>query len=55
MRRAVRFALIGLLCGLLAAVLVWYAESTSGEIAWPLIASFPVSWGIAGCLLARMV
>lgn len=53
MRRPIHLVLIGLLAGLLAAALVWYAERTTGQIAWPLIVSFPVSWGTAGYLLSK--
>ncbi len=48
-----KFSLIGLLLGLLVSVFVWYAESTTGEIFWPLVASFPIFWGIGGYWLAR--
>jgi hypothetical protein len=53
MSRKVKFLLIGMLLGLLVSVFVWEAESTTGEISWPLVASFPISWGIGGYLFAR--
>jgi len=46
-------AAIGFCAGLLVAVLVFLAERTTQDIAWLLIASFPLSWGIAGYLFWR--
>lgn len=51
--RKIKFSFAGILLGLLVSVFVWYAESTTGAISWPLVASFPVCWGIGGYLFAR--
>ncbi len=48
-----KYTIIGVIAGCLAAILVWLMERTTGDIAWGLILSFSVSWGIAGCLFWR--
>lgn len=48
-----KYALVGFCLGLLAAGLVFLIERTTQEVGWLLIASFPISWGVAGCLFGR--
>ena len=48
-----KYTIIGAIAGCLATILVWLMELTTGNIAWGLILSFPVSWGIAGYLFWR--
>jgi hypothetical protein len=47
------YAAFGFCIGLLVAGLVFLAERTTQQIAWLLIASFPLSWGFAGYLFQR--
>jgi hypothetical protein len=44
------YAIRGFLLGLLLAVLVYFAERTTGQISWPLVLGFPVCWTVAGYL-----
>ena len=43
-----KHTILGFIAGCLIAIPVWLIERTTGNIAWGLIVSFPVSWGIAG-------
>ena len=48
-----KYAVIGFCFGLLIAGLVFLAERTTQDIAWLLIASLPMCWGVAGYLFWR--
>jgi len=48
---AKKFAFFGFCIGLLISGLVFLAEQTTQEIAWLLLGSFPLCWGIGGYLL----
>ena len=48
-----KYAAFGFCFGLLIAGLVFLAERTTQQIAWGLIASFPLSLGLAGYLFQR--
>jgi hypothetical protein len=45
-----KYAIRGLLLGLVVGFLVYLAERTTGNVLWPLALGFPISWAIAGYL-----
>lgn len=47
------FAIRGFILGLIFGALVYLAERTTGQIAWGLVLSFPLCFGIAGYLFWR--
>lgn len=55
MNKRSKFSLICLLAGTLLGLLVFLAERSTGAIAWGLVLSFPVCWGIGGYLLGSLV
>jgi hypothetical protein len=48
-----KYAIRGLLLGLVVGFLVYLAERTTGNVLWLLVLSFPVSWTIGGYLFWR--
>lgn len=48
-----KYVAIGVFLGILIGGLVFLAERTTQEVAWLLIVSFPLCWGIAGYLFWR--
>jgi len=53
MSLGMKYTLTSVALGLVAAFLVWLIERTTGNIAWGLIISFPLCWGVAGYLFWR--
>ena len=47
-----KYAAMGFCLGILAAGLVYLAERTMPQVAWLLIGSFPLTWGVAGYIFS---
>ncbi len=53
MMQRLKYSMIGFALGMVVAILVYFAESTTGQISWPLVVSFPVSWAFGGYVVAK--
>jgi hypothetical protein len=49
-----KYAIYGLLLGLVVGFLVYLAERTTGNVLWPLVLGFPFSWTIGGYVFWRL-
>lgn len=50
---SMKYTVIGFVIGLAFSVGVYLAESTTSEISWLLVLSFPVFWPLAGWMYGR--